>query len=231
LKLTKHQQLLCKKLNYSFSNNQLLINALTHSSRNSSLKLENQVDNQRLEFLGDRVLALVISDALLQGDPIAREGQLAPRLNVLVKKETCAEIALNIGLGPALLIGKAEMVSGGRRKIAILGDAMEAVIAAIYIDGGLESARISILKVWSNHLKEAPESSFVAKSFLQEWAHARGLRTPVYEETKRIGPDHAPVFHVKVALDNGETALGTASTKRAAEQEAANNLIQRVAKE
>jgi len=210
-------------LDYTFVKNELLIDALTHSSRNNSIK----VDNQRLEFLGDRVLALVISDALIAADPMAREGQLAPRLNVLVKKETCAEIATDIGLGPALLIGRSEVISGGRQKMAILGDAMEAVIAAIYLDGGLESARKSILKLWNNHLKEAPRTSFEAKSFLQEWAQARGMSPPAYKETKRLGPDHAPIFYVEVSLDNGEVAVGTASSKRTAEQEAAKNLIQR----
>ena len=211
-------------LDYTFVKNELLVDALTHSSRNKSIK----VDNQRLEFLGDRVLALVISDALIAADPMAREGQLAPRLNVLVKKETCAAIAVDIGLGPALLIGRSEVISGGRQKMAILGDAMEAVIAAIYIDGGLESARKSILKLWNNHLKDAPRTSFEAKSFLQEWAQARGMSPPAYKEMKRMGPDHSPIFYVEVSLDNGEIALGTASSKRAAEQEAAQNLIQKV---
>ena len=224
MKLTQQQKLLCQKLNYTFKKNELLIDALTHSSRNNSIK----VDNQRLEFLGDRVLALVISDALLHADPTAREGQLAPRLNVLVKKETCAEIALTIGLGHALLIGRSEIISGGRLKTAILGDAMEAVIAAIYLDGGLESARISILKVWGERLKDAPNKSFEAKSFLQEWSQARGMCPPIYKETKRTGPDHAPVFHVEVSLENGEFANGIASSKRGAEQQAAKYMIERL---
>ena len=224
MKLTRDQKILCDNLDYSFTNSDLLIDALTHSSLNHSIKM----DNQRLEFLGDRVLALIISDALLKEDLIAREGQLAPRLNVLVKKDTCAEIASEIGIGSALLIGRSEVISGGRRKMALLGDAMEAVIAAIYIDGGLESARNSILKIWGERLKEAPQKSFEAKSYLQEWAQARGMNPPIYEEIKRIGPDHAPVFNVEVRLDNGETAHGTASSKRAAQQEAAKILLERL---
>ena len=224
MKLTKNQKLLCKQLDYTFVNNELLIDALTHSSLNKSIK----VDNQRLEFLGDRVLALVIADALLSVDLTAREGQLAPRFNVLVKKETCAEIASNIGIGSALLIGRSEVISGGRQKMAILGDAMEAVVAAIYLDGGLDSARKSILKVWGDRLIEAPKKSFESKSFLQEWVQARGMSPPIYEEIKRIGPDHAPLFYVEVSLDDGETALGTAASKRAAEQEAASNLLKRL---
>lgn len=221
MRLSENQIALCEELDYSFINKELLIDALTHSSLNKSVKS----DNQRLEFLGDRVLALVISDALLEADLNAREGQLAPRLNVLVKKETCAEIAADIGIGAALLIGRSEVISGGRRKVAILGDAMEAVIAAIYLDGGLESARRSILKIWGERLRDAPEESFEAKSFLQEWAQARGMRPPVYHETNRKGPDHAPIFHVEVILDNGDKALGVASSKRAAEQKAAKSLL------
>jgi ribonuclease-3 len=224
LKLTLNQESLCNNLNYAFVRPSLLIEALTHSSLNGI----NKMDNQRLEFLGDRVLALVISDALLTADPMAREGQLAPRLNVLVKKETCAEVASEIGVGSALLIGRSEVISGGRKKVAILGDAMEAVIAAIYIDGGLKSVRASILKVWGVRLEDAPQKSFEAKSFLQEWAQARGMQPPIYKEIKRIGPDHAPVFNIEVCLENGDTALGTASSKRAAEQEAAKKLLQRL---
>ena len=149
-------------------------------------------------------------------------------MNVLVKKETCAEIASEIGLGSALLIGKSEAISGGRQKMAILGDAMEAVIAAIYLDGGLDMARKSILKVWGDRLKDAPKKSFESKSFLQEWAQARGMNVPDYEETKRVGPDHSPIFYVKVSLENGEVAIGSAPSKRAAEQEAAKNLLLRL---
>ena len=224
MKLTKDQEILCDNLDYVFVRSDLLIEALTHSSLNSV----NKKDNQRLEFLGDRVLALIISDALLAADPMAREGQLAPRLNVLVKKETCAEVALEIGVGSALLIGRSETISGGRQKVAILGDAMEAVIAAIYIDGGLKDARASILKAWGRRLEDAPQRSFEAKSFLQEWAQARGMQPPTYQEIKRVGPDHAPVFIIEVCLENGDTASGTASSKRTAEQEAAKNLLQRL---
>ncbi len=226
MKLTRDQQSLCDNLGYRFKNPSLLIDALTHSSLNCSTK----ADNQRLEFLGDRVLALIISDALLETDPLAREGQLAPRLNVLVKKETCAEIALKIGVSSALLMGRSENISGGRQKVAILGDAMEAVIAAMYIDGGLECARASVLKIWENHLRKAPDSSFESKSYLQEWAQAHGMPPPTYRETDRIGPDHAPVFHVSVTLQNGETATGFASSKRGAEQEAAKNLLAELSK-
>ena len=154
MKLTKAQLELCRKLGYDFERPEILVASLTHSSTNTAKKF----DNQRLEFLGDRVLALIISDALFKKDKTAREGELAPRLNVLVRKETCAEVASNIGVGSALIIGRSEMISGGRSKTAILGDAMEAVIAAIYLDGGLEQARRCVLKIWSDQLDKAPHN-------------------------------------------------------------------------
>ena len=156
-------------------------------------------DRQQKNYL------LVVSDYLLQSDLSAREGQLAPRLNALVKKETCAKIALNIGVGSALLMGRSEIISGGRQKVTILGDAMEAIIAAIYVDGGLESARQSILKVWHEHLETLPDSTFEAKSYLQEWAQGNGMPPPIYEEMLRSGPDHAPIFNIRVILKNGQT--------------------------
>ena len=107
---------------------------------------------------------------------------------------------------------------------------MEAIIAAIYVDGGLKCARTSILKVWGRRLDDAPQKSFEAKSFLQEWAQARGMQPPIYQEIQRTGPDHAPVFNIKVFLENGVGASGTASSKRAAEQEAAKNLLRRFSK-
>ncbi len=221
MKLNKAQLEVCEKLGYSFRDPKIFLDALTHSSMNSFRK----ADNQRLEFLGDRVLALVISDALFNSDSQAREGELAPRLNFLVRKETCAEIANQVGLSSALIVGRSEMISGGRYKTAILGDAMEAVIAAIYMDGGIEAAKRSILRIWHFQLEKAPQNSFEAKSFLQEWAQARGMDPPMYKEIQRFGPDHAPKFCVEVSLESGEYANGEANSKRAAQQEAAKKLI------
>ena len=221
MKLSKAQLQLCRKLGYNFERPEILLASLTHSSTNTSKKF----DNQRLEFLGDRVLALIISDALFTEDKNAREGELAPRLNVLVRNDTCAEVASNIGIGSALIIGRSEMISGGRTKTAILGDAMEAVIAAVYLDGGLEEARKCVLRIWSDQLNKAPNNSFEAKSSLQEWAQGQGMVPPFYKELSRHGPDHAPSFCVEVTLENGNSAKGEGTTKRAAEQEAAKNLL------
>jgi len=210
------------RLGYKFQNVDLLSEALTHSSLSS----QTRRDNQRLEFLGDRVLGLTISEALLKLDCQASEGELAPRFNTMVRKETCAEVANDIKLGDALLLGRSEMLSGGRRKQALLGDAMEAVIAAIYLDAGFEKAREVILKLWGSRLENAPAASRDGKTLLQEWAQARGMTPPFYKEVERSGPDHAPLFTVLVTLDSGQAAQAQANSKRAAQQAAAEKLFE-----
>ncbi len=182
-------------------------------------------DNQRLEFLGDRVLGLAIAEALLEADPNATEGQLAPRFNALVRKETCAEIAQHLDIGAALKLGRSEQLSGGRRKTALLGDAMEAVIAAVYRDGGYDAARAFILRHWTRRIETVEADAKDAKTSLQEWAQARGLPPPTYETVSRSGPDHAPVFTIKVVVQTGQNAQAEANSKRAAEQAAARLLL------
>ncbi len=209
------------RLGHRFRDPDLLIRALTHASISSP----QRPDNQRLEFLGDRVLGLVIAEALLAADKGAREGQLAPRYNALVRKETCAAIARDIGLGDVLKLGRSEMKSGGRRKDALLGDAMEAVIAAVYADGGFEAARDLVLRLWQARIDKVDSDARDAKTSLQEWAQARGLPPPDYVETDRTGPDHAPVFTIEARLQSGQTASASAPSKRAAEQAAAKALI------
>ena len=211
-----------QRLGYEFSDVSLLIEALTHSS----IASESRKDNQRLEFLGDRVLGLVMVEALLEIDQFASEGTLAPRFNALVRKEACAEVARHIDLGGVLKIGRSEMLSGGRRKDALLGDGMEAVIAAIYKDGGFEVAKRTITELWGDRIKNVKGDARDAKTMLQEWAQARGQNPPKYEIMSQSGPDHAPEFLVKVLLDSGETADSTAGSKRQAEQMAAKSLLQ-----
>lgn len=213
-----------QRLGYEFSNLSLLVEALTHSSIASDFRK----DNQRLEFLGDRVLGLVMAEALLEIDQTAPEGTLAPRFNALVRKETCAEVARQIELGGVLKIGRSEMVSGGRRKDALLGDGMEAVIAAIYKDGGFEIAKTIIIKLWGDRIKNVKVDARDAKTMLQEWAQARGQNPPNYEVISRSGPDHAPDFLVKVILASGETSEAMAGSKRQAEQMAARALLQKI---
>ena len=213
-----------QRLGYEFSNLSLLVEALTHSS----IASDSRKDNQRLEFLGDRVLGLVMAEALLEIDQTAPEGTLAPRFNALVRKETCAEVARQIELGDVLKIGRSEMLSGGRRKDALLGDGMEAVIAAIYKDGGFEIAKTIIIKLWGDRIKNVKVDARDAKTMLQEWAQARGQNPPNYEVISRSGPDHAPDFLVKVILASGETSEAMAGSKRQAEQMAAKALLQKI---
>ena len=213
-----------QRLGYEFSNLSLLVEALTHSSIASDFRK----DNQRLEFLGDRVLGLVMAEALLEIDQTAPEGTLAPRFNALVRKETCAEVARQIELGGVLKIGRSEMLSGGRRKDALLGDGMEALIAAIYKDGGFEIAKTIIIKLWGDRIKNVKVDARDAKTILQEWAQARGQNPPNYEVISRSGPDHAPDFLVKVILASGETSEAMAGSKRQAEQMAAKALLQKI---
>lgn len=212
------------RLGHRFRNPELLLRAVTHPSLSSPTR----PDNQRLEFLGDRVLGLVMAEALLDADPEATEGKLAPRFNALVRKETCADVAREIGLGDVLKLGRSEMLTGGRRKEALLGDAMEAVIAAIHVDAGFEAARALVLRLWSGRIGAVEADARDPKSALQEWAQARGQTPPIYTALGREGPDHQPVFTVEARLASGEAELARAGTKRAAEQAAARALLARM---
>lgn len=212
------------RIGHVFGRPELLLRAVTHSSLASATR----PSNERLEFLGDRVLGLSIAEALVTSDRQAAEGLLAPRLNALVRQETCAEVAREIGLGDVLKLGRSEMMTGGRKKEALLGDAMEAVIAAVYLDAGFEVARALVHRLWAQRIAEAPAHRRDAKSVLQEWAQGRGLPPPDYVQTGREGPDHAPVFTVEVRLASGEVETGTAAGKRQAEQAAAQALMARL---
>lgn len=210
-----------ERLGHKFTRPELLVRAVTHSSISS----ETRPDNQRLEFLGDRVLGLVMAEALLEADEVASEGQLAPRFNALVRKETCAEVARQIDLGAVLKLGRSETKSGGRRKQALLGDAMEAVIAAVYLDAGFDAARNLIVRLWNDRIRTVKADARDPKTALQEWAQARGLPPPEYREIARSGPDHAPTFRIEVRLLSGQSAVAEASSKRAAEQAVAATLL------
>ncbi len=166
-----------------------------------------------------------MSEALLAADPNAAEGQLAPRFNALVRKETCADVAREIDLGEVLKLGRSEMLSGGRRKQALLGDAMEAVIAAVYLDAGFDAAKELVLRLWGDRVSKVEADARDAKTALQEWAQARGQKPPQYIEKSRSGPDHAPVFVIEVLLDSGQCAQATAGSKRQAQQAAAQTLL------
>lgn len=225
MKLSADLKALQVRLGHEFTETRLLVQAVTHSS----MSTPTRGDNQRLEFLGDRVLGLVMAEALLSADTGATEGQLAPRFNALVRKETCADVARQVDLGAALKLGRSEMLSGGRRKMALLGDAMEAVIAAVYLDGGFEAAQAMVLRLWGKRITSVEEDARDAKTSLQEWAQARGQKPPVYEQVSRAGPDHAPVFVIEARLESGQAERAEAGSKRQAEHAAAKALLAKLA--
>lgn len=212
------------RLGHVFTTPDHLIRAVTHSSMSSP----SRDDNQRLEFLGDRVLGIVMAEALLEADPAAPEGLLAPRFNALVRKETCADVARQIDLGAVLKLGRSEMLTGGRRKEALLADAMEAVIAAIYLDAGFDAARARVKALWGTRIRDVDADARDPKTALQEWAQAQGHPPPTYTEVARSGPDHAPLFTIEVKVQSGATEQAQAASKRQAQQAAAAALLARV---
>lgn len=224
MRLSADLQAFQGRLGHVFRQPELLVRALTHASYSAPTR----PSNERLEFLGDRVLGLSLAEALFRADTGAAEGKLAPRFNALARQESCAAVAREIGLGEVLKLGRSEMMSGGRRKDALLGDGMEAVIAAVYLDAGFDVARALVLRLWSSRIAQVADDARDPKSALQEWAQARGLPPPAYLEMGRTGPDHAPVFTVEARLENGAMEQAQAATKRAAEMAAARALLARM---
>jgi len=212
------------RLDYNFKDPNLLIRAMTHSSYGDGQR--KTPDNERLEFLGDRVLGLLTADALYDYSKES-EGTLARRLNALVRKETCARVARQISLGDALLISSAEDRQGGREKTSILGDACEALIAAIYLDGGYADAKKFYDTMWLPILAEVVQKSAKdPKTELQERAMATNQALPMYEILERSGPDHRPLFVIEVSVDGIGSAKGTGKSKRDAERFAATHLLE-----
>lgn len=212
------------RLGYSFKDPELLIRAMTHSSYGDGQR--KTPDNERLEFLGDRVLGLLTAAALYDHSTEA-EGTLARRLNALVRKETCAKVARQLGLGDALLISSAEDKQGGREKTSILGDACEALIAAIYLDGGYAEIKRFYDEFWQPLLAEVVKKSAKdPKTELQERAMASNQGLPAYEILDRSGPDHRPLFVIEVTVPGIGSAKGTGKSKRDAERFAATHLLE-----
>ncbi|MEO0797904.1 MAG: ribonuclease III [Pseudomonadota bacterium] len=212
---------------YKFKSKDLARRAVTHASVKTDGQRNN---NERLEFLGDRVLGLVIAEHLWREDPHAREGDLARRYNSLVRRETCAAVARRVDLGSHLRLSDSEASNGGRDKDTILADAMEAILGAVFIDGGFEKARNLIQTLWAEDLVDGGNTPAAdPKSMLQEWAQGRGLPLPKYREVERSGPDHAPVFIAEVSIRGVECSRGEGPSKRQAEQEAARLLLEREA--
>jgi len=210
------------RLGYRFRNPDVAQLALTHLSAQAEGR-----SYQRLEFLGDRVLGVAVAEELYHAFPKASEGELSIRLAKLVRRETCAEIAAHWDVGPHVVLGPGEARGGGRKKIAILSDVCEALIGAVYLDGGFEPARELILRAWGERLTADAAPARDAKTAVQEWAQARALAAPRYEEVSRSGPAHAPHFVMRVMLAGYEPETGEASSKRSAEQAAAQAFLDR----
>ncbi|HEY4124093.1 MAG TPA: ribonuclease III [Rhizomicrobium sp.] len=212
------------RLGHHFADPALLKRALTHASRGAQ-------SNERLEFLGDRVLGLIVAEKLHALYPDEPEGILALKLNALVRGEACAKAAQDAGLADHLILASAEAGSGGRKKTVILAGAVEAVIAALYLDGGYEAARQFVERYWTDAFDNLGNELRDAKTALQEWAQGPGGKAqglPTYKQTGREGPDHAPRFAVEVSVKGHDPETGFGGSKREAEQDAAKRMLARL---
>ena len=227
---------LAQEIGYVFVQPELLKEALTHPSalafgqargRRGELQASDR-SYERLEFLGDRVLGLVIADLLWRRFENEPEGHLTRRHTHLVCRETLTSVAKLLGLGAHLIVSRAERATGAAGNPAILADACEALIAAVYLDGGFEAAAAFVRRVWQPLVEEMEGPPRDPKTALQEWAQARGLALPKYELVRSIGPDHALRFTVEASVAGGHRASATASSKRAAEATAAKLLIEQL---
>ena len=173
------------------------------------------------------MLGLVVSAMLYRAFPHAEEGEMSRRLAVLVRRDTCADVALDWRVGPAMILGDGEANAGGRDKPAILSDICEALIGAVFLDGGFAEASAVIETAWSERMRQPSRPLQDPKTALQEWAQGHGRPTPLYRETARSGPAHAPVFTLSVSIDGFAAASGSGSSKRNAEQAAAEAFLMR----
>jgi ribonuclease III len=213
------------RIGYEFADKSLLERALTHISALSGKSRTSSY--QRLEFLGDHVLGLIVSDMLFRAFPKADEGELSRRLADLVRKEACADVAREIDLSAAIRLGSSEASAGGRHRTAILADVCEALIGAVFLDGGYAASAGMVERLWGERLRTPARPLRDPKTVLQEWAQARGLPTPSYREISRTGPHHDPEFLVAVNLPEFTPAEGMGRSKRAAEQAAAAAMLSR----
>ena len=216
-----------RRTDYRFRDRGLLVTALTHASAVGDARVAAVETYQRLEFLGDRVLGLVVAAMLLDAFPEATEGELSSRLAELVRKETCAEVAAALDIGGAVVFGGNRTQQRALLTVNVLGDVCEALIAAIYLDGGFDAARRFVELHWRGRMLEAPVGGRNAKSALQEWAQAAGHGTPTYEIAERMGPDHAPTFVIDVRIGSLAPGRGEGHNRREAEQAAATSVLLR----
>ena len=215
-----------QRLGHAFVDRELLERALTHAS--VARPAGHAGHNETLEFLGDRVLGLLAAEALVRANPAWREGQLSRRHAALVSGASCARVARRLDLGPALRLAGGASRQGGRNQDRILGDAMEAVVAAVFLDGGLEAARALFAAAWSEAMALAPgEQSRDPKTALQEWAMAQGLPLPLYAVVSRSGPAHKPMFTVEARVAGYSPQIGAGASLRSAQAQAAGALLAR----
>ena len=212
------------RLGHTFRDPLLLQRALTHVSAAAG---EAGQSNQRLEFLGDRVLGLAVAEMLYRTFPGAPEGELSHRLSNLVRRETCSEIAEKWDLGTFLRLGSGEGKAGGRRNRATLADATEAVLGAVFLDAGYEAAKAVVERALLEQVRSTVRPPRDAKTALQEWAQGQGKPTPTYAVVERTGPDHAPRFAVSATIKGIPEAVGEGGSKREAEQTAALAILTR----
>jgi ribonuclease-3 len=217
-----------RRIGHHFDKPALLREALTHSSAARPARRAPR-SYERLEFLGDRVLGLMIADLLIHRFPEDGEGALSRRHAALVRKETLAEIGAELSLGESLVVGRSEEDAGGRSNPATLADALEALIGALHLDGGFAAAAGFIERYWRERLDAMIEPPRDAKTALQEWAQGRGLPLPDYRVVASSGPAHAPSFEVEVVLPGLPPVRAAGGSKRAAERSAAEQLLARLA--
>jgi ribonuclease III len=216
------------RIGYKFSDGALLKTAFMHVSALKAATRHRADSYQRLEFLGDHVLGLIVSDMLYRAYPRADEGELSKRLADLVRKESCADVAKQLGLGDDIELGAVGAAAAqARLRKSVLGDICEAVIGAIYLDGGFTAAAQFIARNWTERMQKPRRPPRDSKTTLQEWAQGKGLPTPIYREIERTGPHHDPQFRVAVELPGLAPAEGVGGNKRAAEKAAASAMIAR----
>jgi len=215
-----------ERIGHKFVDANLLVTAMTHVSALKPSRKRGE-SYQRLEFLGDHVLGLIVSDMLYRSFPNADEGEMSKRLADLVRKESCADVAKSLGLADDIKLGAVGAGAGVRLRKSVLGDICEAVIGAVYLDGGFQAASEFVERNWTERMKKPRQPLRDPKTVLQEWAQGKGLPTPVYREVERTGPHHDPQFRVAVDLPGLAPAEGVGGSKRAAEKVAASVMIER----
>ena len=214
------------RIGHKFADSGLLTTALTHVSALKPTRKRGD-SYQRLEFLGDHVLGLIVSDMLYRAFPNADEGELSKRLADLVRKESCADVAKALGFVDDIKLGAVGAGVGARLRKSVLGDICEAVIGAVFLDGGYQAAAQFVERNWTERMHKLRRPLRDPKTTLQEWAQGKGLPTPVYREIERTGPHHDPQFRIAVELPGLASAEGTGGSKRAAEKAAASAMIAR----